>query len=369
RSLPTREDHKTASGQPKHGKEDDAPHVGGNTYAGGTGGADTAGLGGVGGPYRLDKGHPVHQVSDEVKSSISPEAAEAARKMGQEALRKRLEEIRMSASDWQRYKELVNSVSDEIGQLRRVLHTTDSRLRERRWLPSSEGELDENKLVDALAGDRRVYRRRALQEPKAGEPQVLPKHLSIVLDISASMYRFNGVDGRLKRMTEIAVLLMEAMQGFEERFIYEIRGHSGDGPSIKLVDFGNPPRDEKEKYRVVQEMCAHAQYCSAGDSTLEAIQIATDRLVGAGPADEKLVLAFSDANLDRYGIHPKQLDTALNRAADQVYAHVFFIASFDNQAEALRRSIPKGKATVATDLPKLPQLIKNVLATTVDHQK
>ncbi|KAF4717412.1 von Willebrand factor A domain-containing protein 8, partial [Perkinsus olseni] len=134
-----------------------------------------------------------------------------------------------------------NSVSDEIGQLRRVLHTADSRLRERRWLPSSEGELDENKLVDALAGDRRVYRRRALQEPKAGEPQVLPKHLSIVLDVSASMYRFNGVDGRLKRMTDIAVLLMEAMQGFEERLIYEIRGHSGDGPSIKLVDFGNPP--------------------------------------------------------------------------------------------------------------------------------
>ncbi|EER05969.1 hypothetical protein Pmar_PMAR028156 [Perkinsus marinus ATCC 50983] len=143
RSLPTREDHRTASGQPKHGKEDDAPHVGGNTFAGGTGGADTAGLGGVGGPYRLDKGHPVHQVSDEVKASISPEAAEAARKMGQEALRKRLEEIRMSEADWQRYREIVDGVADEIAQLRRVLHTADSRLRERKWLAGTEGELDE----------------------------------------------------------------------------------------------------------------------------------------------------------------------------------------------------------------------------------
>ena len=43
-----------------------APHVGGNTWAGGTGGSDTAGLGGRGGPYRLDKGHTVHQISDEV---------------------------------------------------------------------------------------------------------------------------------------------------------------------------------------------------------------------------------------------------------------------------------------------------------------
>lgn len=55
---------KTGVGAPKHGKEDakNEPHVGGNTWAGGTGGSDTAGLGGRGGPYRLDKGHHVHQV-------------------------------------------------------------------------------------------------------------------------------------------------------------------------------------------------------------------------------------------------------------------------------------------------------------------
>ena len=49
---------------PKHGKVDEtgAPHVGGNTWAGGTGGRDTAGLGGKGGPYRLDAGHEVYQV-------------------------------------------------------------------------------------------------------------------------------------------------------------------------------------------------------------------------------------------------------------------------------------------------------------------
>jgi len=51
-------------GGPKHGKLDPtgAPHVGGNTWAGGSGGRDTAGLGGVGGPYRLDSGNPVFQV-------------------------------------------------------------------------------------------------------------------------------------------------------------------------------------------------------------------------------------------------------------------------------------------------------------------
>ena len=52
---------------PKHGKvdKDNTPHVGGNTWAGGTGGRDTAGLGGKGGPYRLDAGHDVTQVGSE----------------------------------------------------------------------------------------------------------------------------------------------------------------------------------------------------------------------------------------------------------------------------------------------------------------
>ena len=35
-----------------------APHVGGNRWAGGSGGSDTAGLGGRGGPYRLWDGNP-----------------------------------------------------------------------------------------------------------------------------------------------------------------------------------------------------------------------------------------------------------------------------------------------------------------------
>ena len=63
-------------------------HAGGNTWAGGTGGTDTAGMGGKGGPYRLDldDGHPVMQISDEEKANVSKEAREAARQMGQALL-------------------------------------------------------------------------------------------------------------------------------------------------------------------------------------------------------------------------------------------------------------------------------------------
>ena len=52
---------------------------GGNTWAGGTGGRDTAGLGGKGGPYRLDAGHAVHQLSQAEKDNVPEHVKKAAR--------------------------------------------------------------------------------------------------------------------------------------------------------------------------------------------------------------------------------------------------------------------------------------------------
>lgn len=77
--------------------------VGGNTWAGGTGGSDTAGLGGRGGPYRLDKGHTVHQISEAEKAQVSEEARQRAREMAKEALQAKLTEIGMSSRENEAY--------------------------------------------------------------------------------------------------------------------------------------------------------------------------------------------------------------------------------------------------------------------------
>jgi hypothetical protein len=53
--------------------------LGGNTWAGGTGGRDTAGLGGKGGPYRLDAGHAVHQLSQAEIDNVPEHVKKAAR--------------------------------------------------------------------------------------------------------------------------------------------------------------------------------------------------------------------------------------------------------------------------------------------------
>ena len=54
-----------------------------------------------------------------------------------------------------------------------------------------------------------------------------PKALRFLLDASASMARGDLLDGRLRRMAATAALLVEALAGFEHKFVYEISVHSG----------------------------------------------------------------------------------------------------------------------------------------------
>ncbi|CAK0815063.1 unnamed protein product [Prorocentrum cordatum] len=301
-----REQSRDASGKPKHGDEDDKEHVGGNRWAGGSGGADTAGLGGKGGPYRLEKpGQNVHQISDEAKAQISEEAREAARKMGEEAREKRLQEIEMGGGDYDLYMTILGEVQGEVDQLRRVLGAATAKERERVWHRGAEGELDENRLVDAIAGEAAVFKRRAAREQRPGEAPQRPKRITFLFDASASMYRFNGMDGRLRRSCEAAVMLMEALRGFEQRFDYEVCCHDGDNVLTELVPFGRPPADEKERLKVISKMMTAAQYCGSGDNTLAAIERACERIEASGPADDYFVFAFSDANFARYGISPQ----------------------------------------------------------------
>ena len=65
---------------------------------------------------------------------------------------------------------------------------------------------------------------------------------------------------------------------------------------------------------------AHAQFCQSGDNTLEGIRAACRHLAKNSIDDdddenssEKYVLALSDANLERYNIHPSYLSKALTK--------------------------------------------------------
>ena len=226
---------------PKEGKWDaqNEAHVGGNQWAGGTGGSDTAGLGGRGGPYRLDRGHNVSQVSDEKKAEVSEEAKRAARSMAEKALKDRLEQINMSEDEWDMYQRFVEPIQGEIATLRAILNQVEIKQSERTWLKrQNHGELDEGRLVEGVTGDKFIYKRRGNVED-AGLLQH-PQKLSFVVDVSGSMYRFNGYDQRLYRCLETANLIMKSFDGMTQRFDYQIVGHSGDAASLQFVRFGEP---------------------------------------------------------------------------------------------------------------------------------
>ena len=52
-----------------------------------------------------------------------------------------------------------------------------------------------------------------VQDPEPGAPQEKPKRLRLLVDVSGSMYRFNGHDQRLERSLEAALMVMEALEG------------------------------------------------------------------------------------------------------------------------------------------------------------
>ncbi|XP_014486715.1 PREDICTED: von Willebrand factor A domain-containing protein 8 [Dinoponera quadriceps] len=351
---------------PKHGKVDEKnePHVGGNTWAGGTGGRDTAGLGGKGGPYRLDAGHTVHQLSDEEKNAVPEHIRKAAREMGLRAFKQRLKDIRMSEYDHKLYSQFSDAVYNQVQALRVILGTLQAKSNERQWCKhQTSGELDDTKLIEGLAGEKTIYRRRAEKEPEIGAPQLKPKRLKLVVDVSGSMYRFNSYDGRLDRELEACVMVMEAFSGHEGKFQYDIVGHSGDDYRIVFVNRAEPPTDNKRRLEVVKTMHAHSQFCLSGDNTLEATQHAIASLAKED-SDESIVVVLSDANLERYGISPERFARVLMSNMD-VNAYAIFIGSLGDQATRLIKKMPSGRAFVCMDLKNIPRILQQIFSASV----
>ncbi len=350
---------------PKHGEEDDAPHVGGSNFAGGSGGSNTAGLGGRGGPYRLDKGHTVHQVPDHLKAEVTAEAQAKAKAMADAALAERLQDISMSSRDHKEYTSMVQRVGAQIHALRSVLASTEQSGSERVWLRNqSVGDLDDSRLVDGSAGERNIYKRRGVDEssPFAGDEDQRPARLHFVFDVSGSMYRFNGADGRLMRSLETALLVMEGFRGHERKFEYCVTGHSGDSPSIPLVKYGAPPANEARRLEVLQTMVAHSQFTFPGDHTLEATRDAV-RDMGRSDAPDggKYVFVVSDANLRRYGIPVSSL-VKVATADPSVKCFVIFIASIGDEARQIVQAMPPGKGFACMDTEQLPSVFQRIFS-------
>ncbi|KZV72548.1 hypothetical protein PENSPDRAFT_674901 [Peniophora sp. CONT] len=353
---------KTELGKPKFGKEDpnNEPHEGGNTWAGGTGGRDTAGMGGRGGYMRLYKGNDIKQVSDELKRQVPDETRERAREMAKAELARRLEELNMSAGEAKEYAGLLTAVQAHIAGLLDLLENLAAKEEERVWVKrQTDGELDDSRLTEGLTGETTVYKRRGMAKPELGRPQIKPKRLRFLFDLSGSMYRFQ-YDGRLQRSLETAVMLMETFNRLsrKDKFAWD----SGDSPDIPLVRIGESIAEVNDRWRVVKKMDMVPQYAFAGDHTVEALEKAAAD-VARFDGDEHFVVAITDANFSRYGITAEDLRRAMNKHPKVKIA----LICIGEGAEAAW--VPKqfpGRAFRVAHTADIPKVLRGILTSMID---
>merc|ERR1719436_1067074 len=260
----------------------------------------------------------------------------------------------------EQYDNAMEAVSRQIRELRVVLEQQEAKDKEREWVAhQATGELDDQRLVDGVTGEKLIYRKRMEPDVPMGHQQRKPKRLSFVMDVSASMYRFNGEDGRLDRMTQAITMIMESLDGFDHKYNWNIVGHSGNGPEISFVEYGQCPRGRVQRSQVVAQMVSASAIAASGDSTIEAIDAAV-KSVASQEADDYLVFVISDANLGGYGITPEMLRRSL-QSDPKVTACAIFIAERE-AGEMLSTALPAGRGFVCLDVEKLPNILKEIFA-------
>jgi hypothetical protein len=259
------------------------------------------------------------------------------------------------------YEQYSAGVRRQVQTLRSILESLQAKSQDRTWLKNqTSGDLDDNRLIDGLTGEKSIYKKRGDQDPEVGAPQEKPKRVKIVVDVSGSMYRFNGHDQRLQRMMESTLMVMEGLEGFGDRIKFDISGHSGEDNDIPFVSHMKTPENNKERLKVLKDMHAHSQFCMSGDHTLSAAVLAINELgMVSEQYDESFVIVLSDANFERYGIRPESFGKILNRN-ENVNAYAIFIGSLGDQADQLSKRLPAGKSFVCMDTKKLPEILQTI---------
>ena len=250
------------------------------------------------------------------------------------------------------------------------------------WIKrQTTGELDDTRLVDGLAGDKTVFKRRGdptSQSLTSTTSNTDPhkKRLHFVVDVSGSMYRFNGQDRRLERLLEAVLLVLESMpsdgvgqsSSSPSSLEYAITGHSGDSPDITFLDWNDTkPTNEAERYQVLEQMVAHSQFCLSGDHTCAALDLAIQKAAAdKDEHEEAFVFLISDANFERYGITPKKIASILEKEP-KVHAHLILLASFGSEAQEIKQML-QDKVSICMTTNELPKVFESLLGASIGSE-
>jgi len=110
--------------------------------------------------------------------------------MSANAYAARLEELELNPHDAKVFEHLSARVAPAVAQMRVALVARKAKENERVWRrQQAYGELDDARIVDGIAGEQNIYRRRATDASANSFSRVqLPKRAKFVVDVSGSMY-------------------------------------------------------------------------------------------------------------------------------------------------------------------------------------
>jgi len=160
------------------------------------------------------------------------------------------------------------------------------------------------------------------------------------------------------------VMLMETFDRLtrKDKYIWDIYGHSGDSPTIPLIEANEPPSELQDRFKVVEKMNMIPQYTFAGDYTVEAIEDASKE-VSKFDADDWFVITVTDANFGRYNISVDDLNRAMNRYPKVHNA----LVCIGEGAEATWVSQKlQGRGFRVSNTADIPNVLRSILSTMVD---
>ncbi len=129
---------------------------------GGGGEKDDGVAAGGGGDFKLRKAEK-QDVDDDVKK--------AAREIREKAWKQLLEQMDMTPLAAEQYLKYKTAVETETRELRVTLDGLEAKSNERVWMKNQVvGDIDDNRLIDGITGERAIYKKRGEQPPELGAP-------------------------------------------------------------------------------------------------------------------------------------------------------------------------------------------------------
>ncbi len=155
---PTAKDAGGKGGKGKGGGGDDGEGSGGK----GDGDGDKDERAAAGGDFKLRKAEK-QDVDDDVKK--------AAKEIREKAWKQLLEQMDMTPLAAEQYLKYKTAVETETRELRVTLDGLEAKSNERVWMKNQVvGDIDDNRLIDGITGERAIYKKRGEQPPELGAP-------------------------------------------------------------------------------------------------------------------------------------------------------------------------------------------------------